>query len=150
MCPRALATVCVLSQNVNNPEHGYSAHGLEDSQFSNVYLAVVWLFSHVGFILSISFRGWHVHVRGISMNSRYTLADTSSLYTPALLFYKELIQHNIQECLRLAGGADRLRPHCKTHKTRQIVQMLLEFGIAKHKCATLAEAEMLASCGVRD
>src|SRR5581483_6723701 len=44
----------------------------------------------------------------------------------------------------------RMRPHVKTHKTREIVRMELAAGVVKHKCATLAEAEMIASCGAPD
>ena len=50
----------------------------------------------------------------------------------------------------IAGDVARLRPHCKTHKMAAVTRMELELGITKHKCATLAEAEMLAECGVRD
>ncbi|MEJ2162343.1 MAG: hypothetical protein P8X60_03230 [Robiginitalea sp.] len=52
--------------------------------------------------------------------------------------------------LRLAGSADRLRPHIKTHKMAEIIRMQLERGIHKFKCATLAEAELLARCKARD
>lgn len=84
------------------------------------------------------------------MNPIYTIADTSSIYSPALLFYKDLIQKNIAHAIQMAGSAGRLRPHVKTHKTREIVRLELEAGISKHKCATLAEAEMLARCAVPD
>jgi D-serine deaminase-like pyridoxal phosphate-dependent protein len=84
------------------------------------------------------------------MNPQYVIKDTSAIYTPALLFYKELIQSNIQQAIRIAASVDRLRPHVKTHKSREIVRMELAGGIRKHKCATLAEAEMLAACGVPD
>ena len=47
----------------------------------------------------------------------------------------------------LVGDGSRLRPHAKTHKTREMVQLERDAGIIKHKCATLAEAEMLASAG---
>ena len=50
----------------------------------------------------------------------------------------------------IAGGPQRLRPHVKTHKTREIARLELDAGITRHKCATIAEAEMLASCGVPD
>jgi D-threonine aldolase len=43
-----------------------------------------------------------------------------------------------------------LRPHCKTHKLPQVTKLELARGIRKHKCATLAEAEMLAGAGVED
>src|SRR4051812_2220325 len=52
--------------------------------------------------------------------------------------------------IRVAGSPARLRPHCKTHKMREITQMQLARGIVKHKCATIAEAEMLAEAGVKD
>ena len=84
------------------------------------------------------------------MNSAYAIADISNIYSPALLFYKDLIRQNIARTVELAGDPGRLRPHVKTHKTREIVRMALEAGILKHKCATIAEAEMLAGCGVTD
>jgi len=84
------------------------------------------------------------------MNDHYTIADTSAIFSPALLFYKDLICRNIARAVELAGDAQRLRPHVKTHKTRQIVQLELQAGINKHKCATLAETEMVASCGATD
>ncbi|MHB1423806.1 MAG: D-TA family PLP-dependent enzyme [Gemmataceae bacterium] len=84
------------------------------------------------------------------MNPSYAIRDTSRIFSPALLFYKDLIRANIARALELAGSAERLRPHVKTHKTREIVALEREAGIHKHKCATLAEAEMLASCGVSD
>jgi D-serine deaminase-like pyridoxal phosphate-dependent protein len=84
------------------------------------------------------------------MNPQYVIHDTSAVYSPALLFYKDLIWSNIQQAISIAGSVDRLRPHVKTHKTREIVRMQLDAGICKHKCATLAEAEMLAECGVPD
>lgn len=84
------------------------------------------------------------------MDERYLVRDPSSIFSPALLFYKDLIRRNIAYALEVAGRPERLRPHCKTHKTREIIQLELEAGITRHKCATLAEAEMLAGCGVPD
>ncbi|HEV3260731.1 MAG TPA: alanine racemase, partial [Gemmataceae bacterium] len=84
------------------------------------------------------------------MNPVYLLQDTSGIPSPALVFYRDLIRRNIAYAVEIAGQPARLRPHVKTHKTREIVLMELEAGISKHKCATIAEAEMLAGCGVRD
>lgn len=84
------------------------------------------------------------------MNPAYQIADTSMIFSPALIFYKDLIRRNLSRMIELAGSPARLRPHVKTHKTREIVQMELDAGITKHKCATIAEAEMLAGCGVPD
>jgi D-serine deaminase-like pyridoxal phosphate-dependent protein len=84
------------------------------------------------------------------MTSPYTLAEPATVASPALLFYPALIRENLRRATEVAGGPDRLRPHVKTHKTREIVRLWLDLGVRKHKCATLAEAEMLADCGVPD
>jgi D-threonine aldolase len=84
------------------------------------------------------------------MNPYYAIRDTSHIFSPALLFYKDLIRNNIARAIEMAGSAERLRPHVKTHKTREIIRLEMESGIHKHKCATIAEAEMVASCGVTD
>jgi D-serine deaminase-like pyridoxal phosphate-dependent protein len=83
-------------------------------------------------------------------NSLYKVDDESSVLSPGLLFFKDLIRRNIARAIELAGSPDRLRPHVKTHKTREIVQLQRAAGITKHKCATIAEAEMLAGCGAAD
>jgi D-serine deaminase-like pyridoxal phosphate-dependent protein len=72
------------------------------------------------------------------------------MISPSLVFFKESIAANIARMIEIAGSPQRLRPHVKTHKTREIARMELDAGITKHKCATLAEAEMLAGCGVND
>jgi D-serine deaminase-like pyridoxal phosphate-dependent protein len=84
------------------------------------------------------------------MDPTYTVRDTAAVFSPALLFYKDLIRRNVARAVELAGDPARLRPHVKTHKTREVVRLALDAGITKHKCATLAEAEMLAGCGVTD
>jgi D-threonine aldolase len=85
-----------------------------------------------------------------NMNDAYKIADTSSIISPGLVVFRELVENNLDQMVEIAGDASKLRPHCKTHKTKQIVQMQLERGITKHKCATFAEAEMLAEVGVLD
>src|SRR5919197_3611687 len=84
------------------------------------------------------------------MNSPYAVEDTSSVFSPGLLFFKDLIRQNIARMVELAGAPQCLRPHVKTHKTREVVRLELEAGVTKHKVATLAEAEMVASCGAPD
>src|SRR6266478_2539390 len=84
------------------------------------------------------------------MNPMYAIHDVTQVFSPALVFYKDLIRKNIARALEIAGSPTRLRPHVKTHKTREIARLELDAGITKHKCATLAEAEMLAGCGVTD
>lgn len=80
----------------------------------------------------------------------YKIENEEDLLTPCLLVYPALVRENLLQAIRIAGSASRLRPHVKTHKTAEIVRLELELGITKHKCATLAEAQMLAECNVPD
>ena len=84
------------------------------------------------------------------MTHRYELRYPSKVLSPGLLFYKDLIRANLRRMVDMAGGVERLRPHVKTHKTREIVGLAVDLGISKYKCATVAEAEMLARCRVPD
>ncbi len=84
------------------------------------------------------------------MHPRYHLADLSTLESPSLLVFRDILEENLHKMIAIAGGPERLRPHCKTHKIRQIIEWELSLGIDKHKCATLAEAEMLAQAGAKD
>lgn len=80
----------------------------------------------------------------------YQLKDPSKVVSPSLLVYPDRIEKNIELMLKMAGGPTYLRPHIKTHKMAEIVKMQLNHGIAKFKCATIAEAELLAQCGAPD
>ena len=76
--------------------------------------------------------------------SNVTLQDS-----PAILIYPDLVNSNIALAVSIAGGAERLRPHAKTHKMAEVTSMLTDAGIYKFKCATIAEAEMLAASGAQ-
>lgn len=78
------------------------------------------------------------------------IVNSATLPSPSLLFFEDKIQENFSEALRIAGSPERLRPHVKTHKTSEIVSIALSFGISRFKCATIAEAEMLAQTGALD
>jgi D-threonine aldolase len=80
----------------------------------------------------------------------YKLDDEASVITPSMAFYPKLIEANINRVIEMVGDVNRLRPHVKTHKTREIVRLQLNAGVTKHKCATIAEAELLASCAAPD
>ncbi|CAN5425815.1 D-TA family PLP-dependent enzyme [soil metagenome] len=84
------------------------------------------------------------------MTANYALSNAAEQLTPSMVFYTELIRKNIAAVIALAGSPSRLRPHVKTHKTIEIVQMLLAAGVTAHKCATIAEAELLAMAGATD
>lgn len=80
----------------------------------------------------------------------YTISETSQLVSPALIVFRDYVEQNLAAMIDIAGSPARLRPHCKTHKMREVTQLELDLGIDKHKAATIAEAEMLAETGVRD
>jgi D-threonine aldolase len=84
------------------------------------------------------------------MDSCYQIDDTSEVFSPGLVVFQELVEQNLREMIRIAESPVRLRPHCKTHKMNAVIEMQLAAGIAKHKCATFAEAEMLAEAGCKD
>jgi|WetSurMetagenome_2_1015567.scaffolds.fasta_scaffold123908_1 D-threonine aldolase len=84
------------------------------------------------------------------MEEKYLVRNSASIPSPALLFYETEIAANIRKALDIAGDPSRLRPHVKTHKTREIVAMKMSIGISKFKCATIAEAEMVAQTGAKD
>src|SRR6185295_5116044 len=84
------------------------------------------------------------------MSDWFAVENAGEVPSPALLLYPERIRENIRRMIRLAGGANRLRPHLKTHKLAEVVRMQLEEGLTKFKCATIAEAEMAAGAGAKD
>jgi len=80
----------------------------------------------------------------------YTIEDIDNLDTPALVVYPERVKKNINTLKSMVDDVKRLRPHAKTYKNREVTLLMLEAGITKFKCATVAEAEMLATCKAPD
>ena len=79
----------------------------------------------------------------------FKLNNEHQIDSPALLIYKDRVEQNIDLMIKIAGNPERLVPHVKTHKMAEIVQMQLTAGVSKFKCATIAEAEMLAQAGAK-
>ena len=81
----------------------------------------------------------------------YEINNIETIDSPALVIYQERILENIS-CLKqmVNNEVDRLRPHVKTNKIAEVCQMMRDAGIYKFKCATIAEAEMLAMIGAKD
>jgi D-serine deaminase-like pyridoxal phosphate-dependent protein len=52
------------------------------------------------------------------MPNPYAIADTQEIFSPGLVIFRDLLERNLDEMIRLARGPQRLRPHCKTHKIR--------------------------------
>ena len=80
----------------------------------------------------------------------YRIDDINKIDSPALVIYSDRVKHNIALAIQMVGNVSRLRPHVKTHKSPQATELLLRAGITKFKCATVAEAEMLAQCKAPD
>lgn len=80
----------------------------------------------------------------------YAIDTTDEIPSPGLVIFEALVRENIALMKTIAGQDRRLRPHCKTHKMIDIVRLEVDMGILKHKCATFAEAEMLAVGGAQD
>ncbi len=80
----------------------------------------------------------------------FTISNLENTDTPALVLYKERIQQNIDRGISLVKDTERLRPHVKTNKIREVCTMMMNAGIRKFKCATIAEAEMLGMAGAED
>ncbi len=77
--------------------------------------------------------------------------DFSHIESPGLIVFPEIVRSNIKMAIDMVGGnVARLRPHIKTHKTQEVNDLLLESGIYKFKCATIAEAELLAISNAKD
>ena len=79
----------------------------------------------------------------------YHIKNIDAIDSPALILYKERIQQNIRSLLQMKDVA-HLRPHVKTNKIAEVCKMMLDAGITKFKCATIAEAEMLATINALD
>ena len=79
----------------------------------------------------------------------YTFEGQQDIVSPQLVYYPAIIRENIRKMIDIAGGAARLWPHIKTHKMAEVVQMQIEAGIDRFKCATIAEAEMAAKAGAK-
>ncbi len=80
----------------------------------------------------------------------YQLKDSHKVESPSLLVYPERIQYNAELMVKMAKDPNRLRPHIKTHKMAEVIEIQLKLGITKFKCATISEAELLAKCKAPD
>ena len=80
----------------------------------------------------------------------YSIRNVEDLDSPSLVLYKERIVRNITQMIDIIGDVHRLRPHVKTYKMAEVIAMQMDQGIEKFKCATIAEAEMLARAGAPD
>jgi len=80
----------------------------------------------------------------------YHIKNINSIDSPALIIYAERVAENISKLKSMIDNVQRLRPHVKTHKTKEATLLMMQAGINKFKCATIAEAEMLAMVNAPD
>ncbi len=80
----------------------------------------------------------------------FRIQNIADFDSPALAVYPERVKENIRILKSFIPDVSRLRPHAKTHKSAEVARLLLEEGIKKFKCATIAEAEMLAQAKAPD
>ena len=79
----------------------------------------------------------------------YQLGEPEGLETPAMLVFQAQVEHNLRAVCELAGGAEKLMVHVKTHKSADITRQQLAAGVAGCKGATLKEVEMVLAAGAR-
>ena len=80
----------------------------------------------------------------------YLIDKIETLDTPFLALYKDRMEKNIRMAISMVKDPARLRPHVKTNKIAEACRMMMEAGISKFKCATIAEAEMLGMIKAKD
>jgi D-serine deaminase-like pyridoxal phosphate-dependent protein len=84
----------------------------------------------------------------VSRPDWYSLKEIMSIDSPALVIFKDRVQHNIQQMIKMVDGdTNRLMPHIKTYKIAEVIKMQMASGINRFKCATIAEAELLGMTG---
>ena len=77
----------------------------------------------------------------------YRLANENDIASPALIYYPDIIRENTRLAIDMAGGPARLWPHVKTHKMAELIDMQMEMGIRRFKCATISEMNLTCSRG---
>jgi D-serine deaminase-like pyridoxal phosphate-dependent protein len=84
------------------------------------------------------------------MEDWYHISNIMEVDSPALVVFPDRVKRNIALLKNMIDDVKRLRPHVKTHKTKEAALLQMEAGITKFKCATIAEAEMLGSIKAPD
>ena len=79
----------------------------------------------------------------MNMKEWYVIDNIDELDSPQLVVYPARVQYNIDKAKEMVGDVSRLRPHVKTNKTPEVMRMMVDAGISKFKCATIAEADIL-------
>ncbi|HVM88444.1 MAG TPA: D-TA family PLP-dependent enzyme [Puia sp.] len=84
------------------------------------------------------------------INTWYAISNIDEVDSPALVIYPQRVKANIHTAVNMVENVQRLRPHVKTNKCVEAVVLMMDEGIHKFKCATIAEAEMMGMCKADD
>jgi D-threonine aldolase len=80
----------------------------------------------------------------------YSIKNIDEVDSPSLVVFPDRVKENIHTLIRSVHDIRFLRPHIKTHKSGEVSKMMMDAGITKFKCATIAEAEMLGQAHAPD
>jgi len=58
--------------------------------------------------------------------SWFTISNAAEVASPALLVSPGRVEENIRRMIRMAAGAERLRPHIKTNKLPEVIRMQMD------------------------
>lgn len=84
-------------------------------------------------------------------NNWWEINQKTRIDTPFLALYTDRVRYNIEHLIEsVEGDIQKLRPHIKTHKLGEILDLYKTYQINKVKCATIAEAELCAIHNVVD
>ena len=75
----------------------------------------------------------------------YRLTNENDIASPALIYYPDIIRENTRLAVDMAGGAARLWPHVKSHKMAELIDMQMDMGVTRFKCATISEMALTCS-----
>ena len=84
------------------------------------------------------------------IDDAYLVADIHEIESPGLIAFETIVNNNILSAIDMIGDVHRLMPHVKTHKSADVTKLMMIAGIHRFKCATLAEAVMLAENGANE
>lgn len=88
--------------------------------------------------------------RYVFMKNIFTFTGQEDTATPQLVVNRKQLIENTRHAIAVAGSAQRLWPHVKTHKMIDVTRLMISMGITKFKCATIAELEMCAMAGAQE
>ena len=70
--------------------------------------------------------------------NEYVLKNPDTLETPVMLVFQDQLEHNIASIIEVTGGPDRVVPHFKTHKSKEVLKQLpMEFSVEAQKLLSL-------------